>query len=87
MNEIIVNNEEINALALTTMVEKGILHPAFCLPYADLVKLGWQFYFIIKDNGVFAVMTGKFPHKSEYFARKANPYISKIIKESVEKIC
>lgn len=80
MNEIILSNENINCLALTTMVEKCVVNPVAILPYNEMVKLGWQFYFKIKDNIVYAIMEGNFPHKHEFFAKEVNPYISQIIK-------
>lgn len=70
-----INNPNLNSLALTVMYN----HNCVCgnAPYEKWVKDGWQFYFIIKPEGVFAIMERDIT--KDYRERQANGEISDLV--------
>lgn len=64
MENLIINHENTNCLVLTSLLKEGIVHK-YCDNFEEWTKQGWKFYFEVKDNVMYSVMTGDFPHGTE----------------------
>ncbi len=87
MPNLIIDHENTNCLVLTSLLKEGIVHISSD-NQDEWIKQGWSFFFEIRDNIMYSVMMGKFPHGTERNEVVTDKHIADAVyKNSAYKEC
>jgi hypothetical protein len=81
----VINNENVNCLALTSLVKAGQVSDVCCGTYKEWLKQGWSFYFELRDDKLYSIMSGSFPHGEEYRYTETDEFIAKIVRQLTQQ--